>query len=407
MKLAKLPVILLLVLWVNCQLPSTCYKNAYVKEREKYTESPLIFYDKPMNLQWNAEVRDKCAGEWKTYGVCCNPWDLPYHVINNERQINTAVSKLIAYFLQPDGYVRSFYALLKKLALASPHPWHPEWGRAIDVAKNFLEKGENVAMLEEFKDFPNSQEKEIFKTETTACWDQMKKFRSASLCQTCSGRSKEFFIDDRGLLTDDICSLSLTLCLRPLQLTFKFVRMVKWLLDIEDTFIQIGLRLRIGSVSNKNAIHTAFNDMSQNSELLEIIEQMSVDGVTSSPDTLKVCNEYFSLAKLPYVQKMQYLFYNSFESIQMDWAVSAPIQDSQSKINTEMPEFETILTSRLAAWRKSQPSSSRRLLQFSDSDFFTSDVTFLAPTDNMFTSVFGDEQSSWYRKPMNMSMCFP
>ena len=299
----RLGLVLLLSIYVRSQLPASCFKNPYIKEREKYPESALQFYDKPLDLQWNSEVRDKCGGEWKKYGICCNPWDLPSHVINNENAIKRATDGMIKFFTESENIAGSLFNLLKQLALSNSHPSHLDWGKNIEFAKRVLENGQNLANFDEFADFPSSQEKEIFKTETTACWAQLNKFRSSSLCQTCSGRSQEFFIDDRGLLTDDLCTQSLKLCLRPLQLTFKLIRFVKWIFEMNEEMLSHAIQLNVHSFADKLKFELAYNEIMKDSKLRQTVEQMTLAKIQKGSASREICNEYFSLAKVPYVQK--------------------------------------------------------------------------------------------------------
>lgn len=51
-----------------------------------------------------------------------------------------------------------------------------------------------------------------YKNEIEKCVDVVFKIRSNALCSTCSGRSKQFFDKDRGLVTESICRSVLDSC---------------------------------------------------------------------------------------------------------------------------------------------------------------------------------------------------
>ena len=65
-----------------------------------------------------------------------------------------------------------------------------------------------------------------FTIETKACWDHIANIRASSVCSTCSGRSHEFFIGGKALMSQEVCVGVLDKCYKPLrQLTF-FVKVL-------------------------------------------------------------------------------------------------------------------------------------------------------------------------------------
>lgn len=402
----KVTVLLLHILlsMVSAQLPLQCFKNGYIKARELYSINPLIFLTKPMDVSTSKTLGAKCGGEWSKFGVCCDPWGLPSHVTNNERLLNDSVKQMNSVVDLSQQIVGDLYLNLKKLSLAAPHPWYPQWTLGIDYAKAFLNNITNLVMLEEFKDFPSAQEKTELKTGNDACWAYMSKLRSASVCQTCSGRSQQFFKDDRGMVTAAVCYESLKLCLRPLQITVKFIRLVKWIMDVNDALKAIGLDCNIWAVGNQKVINSVY-DKFVNTAMMATIEKMTLTNLESNPNSLNICNQYFSLAKVPYVQKFQVeAIYHSLKICNSYWVASEPILVSTDKIQKELPALEQLLTQKYTEWKASQTPRMLQTLAASP-EFFESDVQFLSSSSSDGTIVTSEQNS--LDQPLNLTMLYP
>ena len=243
--------VVLLLARVLSQLPTKCTMNAYILERQKYETSPIEFYETPL---LHTFFKGMCNGEWDKYGVCCNPWDLNSHVKNSEIPLNQSVAIVNNAIANSINIVGTIYDTLKRLSLASSNDWHPEWVANINYAKAFLNDSRNVAYLEEFKNFPTPQDKLDIVKGNNECWAYMLKARSASICQTCSGRSRLFFKDSKGLTTNNYCITSLKYCLRPLQITVKYVRMLYWLTTKANDLSTHSINCPILNAANVNTL---------------------------------------------------------------------------------------------------------------------------------------------------------
>lgn len=403
-------VVHLLLTAVLAQVPPTCYKNAYIIYREQYKNSPLEFYSKPNDLMHNSDQWSKCGGEWKKYGVCCNPWQLESHVNTNQQDLNSAIRQ-VNYIIQSSKYlVGDMYQKLKQLSLAAPNSNQPQWNKGIKFAQSFINNITNLAFMEEHKVFPSVQDVKDLKDGNSACWNYMSKLRASSICQTCSGRSKQFFKGDRGLVTEGICYQSLKLCLRPLQIIVQFFRMVKWVMNHYSALKGIGIDCDIFALGAANVLESIYQQLVKN-PIIQTVDQMTLTNLESNPKSIPVCNEYFSLAKVPYVQKFLSNSINQpLQTCKMYCQAETPITESAVKIQSELPALEQKLSQKYLDWKNSQTAS--RSLQLSNGaaglEIFGSDVNFVGPTDSIdSTSSAGASSGSLPLTPLNLSMIFP
>ena len=413
--------IFLILTVVEVCASKACYVNPFIKERASFSENPLKYYTETMNVTTNNELKSKCAGEWAKHGLCCNPYDLPSHLENEGRRLKTSIQYISTYFSFIDIPVAKIFTVIKQLSLSTPDSNHAGYQTIIAAAKNYLNKGANLAAINELKDFPSASDKRIFNDSLTKCWDYMAKKRAASICSTCSGRSEVFFKNNKGLLTTSICSESLSVCLTPLKYSIKFLKVVKWLHDNAEFFTSLTIRSGVESWSQKANINNIASQITSNS-IFDLLQKSSL----SKEEELKVCSEYFSLAKESYLVKiMNYAFIGGSQSLELDEPAKYLLKASLSQITAGMPALETRLAANLLAWNsaktitsiasaintlvKSSTTSitSARALATGDL-FFASDVSFFPETDSLFTSFVGATGTiNEVYKPMNLSTCFP
>jgi hypothetical protein len=66
----------------------------------------------------------------------------------------------------------------------------------------------------------------VFRQENAQCWKFIAKVRSSSLCETCSGNSKQYFEDRLALISPHMCEEVLAHCATSFDMTVDFVRVV-------------------------------------------------------------------------------------------------------------------------------------------------------------------------------------
>lgn len=202
--------------------------------------------------------------------------------------------------------------------------------------------------------------------------------------------------------------------MRPLQITVKFIRLVKWLLDNYKTFRDIGIDYDATSFGKPEIISNTYNQLVQTS-MMATIESMALTDFENNPYSIQICNEYFSLAKIPYVHNfLREVIHNPLKSSMLYWSVTEPIKLSKAKIEKELPALEQILAQKYSDWQKKTSRTLRQLnaapeLGSSDNAIFNSDVHFMTPKDTNDTVLVEAkwDPSGKEHKPMNLSMIFP
>ena len=417
----------IVALAVGCRAARACYQNPYIQIRQNYFAAPLHFLSEVVSITTSkySAFKDTCGGEWAKFGFCCNPWQLPTHIKYNENLIAESVQVVIQAYKNLNGYVDEIFMILKKLALSKPMNQKLTINANIKFAQDLLNDGSVLDHFDTYSKIGTPSDAERYKTEMEKCLTDMTVMRTASICATCSGRSQVFFSKGRGLATEDVCQRSLDKCLVSLKMTFRFIRLLNWLIDLGVTLKERNIRINLFSRIAQLALASLHNELTFDSlysklDLFETPEKMS------SKTRDQICNSYFSLAKLPFIVRLRYkLFTTPPRPVEVDYNSLAPIEASASSFSSLLPAFELSLRSALAEWRSKhkeqtiKTGSDRKLelelgeeeleLELGAEELYDSDVSFLKPTDSLFDTfaLSVDAEYAHLFKPMNLSLKFP
>lgn len=386
-----------------------CFLNPYLKERASYPVTPLFFLQTKINTsEWGYEnIRGKCGKEWDVYGLCCHPWEIESHLnVDQGRLLNTS-QKFIQFYSKLNSSLSTVFVALKKLALASPHQWFPDWATNINFAKSFLSKGENLYNFESYSTYGNDVLTSVYKTEMQKCWSDMVALRRASICSTCSGRSSVFFKDGKGMVADSFCQRSIKSCLKSLTMTFDMIKMLKWLSDINAQLAPHSIRMGVEGWFNTDKVKLAYN------EIISDQYHSSIESLATTQDrnlAIHVCDKYFNLAKMPFITKLSYDLYpeNVNTQVRLDWSAQEPINQAITKITNEMSAYETSLAKILADYKA---TTGLRMLQLDTSNslqIFSSDALFLTASNSVsIVNECVSVTSNIGTNLMNLTLAFP
>lgn len=189
------------LLTVHCKLEAKspsfgkCELNEFTEELK----------EKGVALISDPETSDSaCGSEWRKYGTCCETRSLKEYAKTQTEEIKIAtdaVSAFVTYYYQFFDEAFDRAAELKH-ANSSLDP------RKQNVI-NFL----NKKSLSNFNQHINN---EVNKNSTAQkfheCWDFVAKTRSNSLCSICSGGAKRFLVQNKIVITKELCSSMISRC---------------------------------------------------------------------------------------------------------------------------------------------------------------------------------------------------
>ena len=303
----------LVYFWVLCTLIATfaivktapCQRNAYISVREKFPSNPLVF----LNTEPRKITDGKCGLEWQKYGTCCDQYNMKSHIDMNEKVLLDVSTKFIAAFAKMDGFARNLSSIVKNLSLSDPTSTANDSPTIISEAQKFLNNPENLFALEVFATLGSKSEADLYKTEMTKCWTDMRTLRVSSLCSTCSGRSHVFFNAEKGLAEEKICRRAVENCLVSLKMSFKFIKLAKWGLDLFNTgaLKRMAISHGIDGFFNAKNITNAYNNFIQNG-LSNWILNVTNASTAPQDQIIPICKHFLNLAARPFILELQYAF---------------------------------------------------------------------------------------------------
>ena len=157
----------------------------------------------------------KCGAEWSSYGTCCSEQDLVRYAVDQIRSIGRDAMSIkvpIKLSAQELKDLNTTAETVKK-----------QGGTNANLAR-LVDKLNIVNSVADFRDFMSSVlANTSFETELDKCTATIIKARNNALCGTCSGRSKEFFFKNRGLVTEANCKSILTTCSKTFRNLLVFI----------------------------------------------------------------------------------------------------------------------------------------------------------------------------------------
>ena len=172
----------------------------------------------------------KCDFAWKAHGTCCSYDSMAKYIIRDRKRIQNAEQANYHYF---NRLIYSVYKFTKTLLkLKNQKRSKSSFGR---VAIKLITISTQFHALIVSKQFNSSSQ---------ACWKKMTDIRGGSMCSTCSGNSNQHFIGDKAVISQKVCSYTMSSC----ALYTKFVQQQMGYLD--DIISQMN-RVRISELNTE------------------------------------------------------------------------------------------------------------------------------------------------------------
>ena len=230
----KYIIILCLALSASCttfQYQPTCHtQNQFLAT----LHSSVVLLPTP------SKESNKCGGEWRTFGTCCQEASLLKFTNQEKEKIFSSAKKVIS---SVEKYSNDLFQL-GDLYKAKSVRFHAEqflkWSEGYKkfdsgqtTAKNTTERTQMFYIVLDriFKnDFAENFIENVtlpirngqFRKSTVRCWEKMFMLRTASHCSACSGRAAAYFNNDKMRIAQDTCQSVMTECSDSFRTLFIF-----------------------------------------------------------------------------------------------------------------------------------------------------------------------------------------
>ena len=411
----KIKSVILLSLCIAAALTSSasnqeCFINGYMQVRNQASNRLDVYTHVHLNPDNNI-----CTAELKVHGTCCKEGDLLAHGQRDRQLILAAAQRFAQFYPNLKGYVSDIYSTLKKISVAKLQNWQNSnnpFEKAINFAKDFLSKGENLDKFERWSKVGDDDQK--YRDDALKCWDKVTKQRQASLCYTCSGRSKKFFTKDgkKGVAEEKYCEQSIGLCFDWIKTTIDWIDMLNWLKSVESQFTNVDINLGLSGAMHHDKIQRFHTEIFSDGSARDILRWTLINAKDDWRNSVKVCEKYTSLATMPFIYSIYESFYGRPQPQYYFNSKGAIDYSDRNRLDQDVKTLESRIAIALAQWRSSYPQASRLLQLGGFSDPFGSDVVFVKKSDNMYDSFVGAQGTTIFDsnasgQPMNLNTGFP
>ena len=213
----------------KCDLLNPFLKELY--EIEKFKRPKFNNYD--------------CKTEWDTYGSCCRADELKIYAHRDIEDIKRSVDNVQSQALEMKKALKKIQDMLEIIAHLPTSTNIPFNFRAIIIRAQSLYNSENIkSFFSLLKGFMESKkEEDKFKEDNKRCWDWMASKRSSALCDFCSGRSDEFFYQDKTIVSKQLCMNFAAHCLDSLETLSEITAIAGMYVDISSLLIPLHITL--------------------------------------------------------------------------------------------------------------------------------------------------------------------
>ena len=305
---------------------------------------------------------DICAAELKVHGTCCKEGDLLAHGQRDRDQIMESARKLAQFYPYLKGYVSDIYSTLKKISVANLQNWQNSnnpFETAIKFAKDFLSKVENLDKFERWSKVGDDDQK--YSANADFCWDNITKQRQASLCYTCSGRSKLFFTKDgkKGVAEEKHCEQSISLCFDWIKTTINWIDMLNWLKSVESQFKSADINLGLSNGMHHDKIQDIYTKVFSDGSARDILRWTMINAKDDWHNAVEVCEKYTNLATVPFIYDIRDAFYARPQPQYYFNAIGAIDYSDRNRLDQDVKTLESRIAITLAQWRSSYPQASK------------------------------------------------
>ena len=253
---------------------------------------------------------NKCGDEWKTYGTCCNEYQLPSEAKNDQTRIETAVSVINDQIKQFNGALESLFTHIKRYASFPPTQWDTNVNNNIIKVKQILDRPSTIAFFQEFTSI-DKIDAASFAAENNKCWSLISRARSSSLCSTCSGRSEVYFLDNKALISEAFCHRLMGECKSSFENLVQFVKAISFMNSIYKELSPVGIQINSDAKVRMSLAQEYWRVISEDG----IPNLFKTYSPSSAPEvTVSLCNKFIQLRKQTFIEDVLSLISNRHEN---------------------------------------------------------------------------------------------
>ena len=265
----------------------------------------IELYDTPFKMD------SHCQGEWDVYGSCCNPDTLINHQKKDAELITAALESVNINLMKFKESLEAVQLYIMQEAVMPQDKSNP-------LINEYQWKADRLSSGSKFNNYfrfmtdLSKQEFDGFLTKNSACWREMIRARSASLCSTCSARSHLFFDGQRGIISEEYCSSILQKCGAPLKTLLNLAVGIHEFHPLLTQLAEVGINSNLISHLN-DASSDEYTKAIKSSHILEAIKSFSSGPAPSVGAKLVLCGSFLHLGSKTFIEYISNLFHGTIE----------------------------------------------------------------------------------------------
>ena len=207
-------VAVIFLLWSHSFALSCKESNPFVSHLVKLG---VTVYEEPQT-----PASSHCQPIWSTQGACCEPESLVNYANADSEQIDKNINQMSLEFKGFIKYIKRLQQVLLSIVALKKFDYAAYLG---DKAAKRLKKliyvvDKQLLHKQVFHTFQKHVHfARTFREENQKCWAKMSKLRNSALCSTCSGRSHQYFLNQKANMAEDTCQAVIDDCWK----SFKFL----------------------------------------------------------------------------------------------------------------------------------------------------------------------------------------
>ena len=176
-------------------------KNPFIKH---LFDRGVDLYPEPTNAPHL--VKRSCPTEWPKFGSCCDRTSLLEYAKKDQSDIMTAASIVEKKFREFTTAIRPLYDVIVLLsAIKNDNVF-------VGLVRNIMRRFDSKNLYYFTHLMQNKNLVADFQRDNRKCWTKIVAVRKSALCQTCSGRSQEFFEGKKIKISEHTCTDILSFC---------------------------------------------------------------------------------------------------------------------------------------------------------------------------------------------------
>ena len=245
-----------------------------------------------------------CAAEWKTHNTCCDSASLVKYAERDIRQLENSISEVRRDVIKLNRALIREDDDIRKAVRGSKSGLRPS------VLKELQADLDKLAKIVQNK----VRDKHLSHDYREECFDRIKAIRTSSLCTTCSGRSPNFFLQGRALISMKDCRITLEKCGQVWSKSVDLIDSMTLAQKITKVLKSAMPKQKFRKFSSEEA--QTMQDWLGHSEIRTHIEACRTGIHSCSDEAAKyLCETFISLKKNDFIEKAANMFSRNAQSL--------------------------------------------------------------------------------------------